>query len=601
MRVFPFGLLAVILPFAAAGAVPWRHEVVFEHTQDVGFGNEVFVRGAHPDLSLGGRLPHGTKLVWTSGNIWRATIAIESGAEISTQFVRQPSSISGYCTGNAVALTAPASRSVPAPPPPPFTGKTVRYSSSWSEAVLVWRNWSAGGVWRETPMIPVGAGRTAGEALYEARLDARPWDELEFVFRNAAGAWDNAPAPPTNAATGAAPARPVPYQALSPPYNYRTRLPALHVQDGQVYNYRPPAAPSAPRIERRMVQSSVAGIPGRNISVFLPRGYDSNPWKRYPVVYFHDGQNVFFPGGPFGTWDADRIARYEMGQGRMREAILVAVDNADSYGGTRRSEYVPPGDSVSGLPGRAADYARFLLDNVLPTLDHNYRTANPPGQPPRPGETMLAGSSLGGVVTAYIGREHSSRFGRLGIFSPAFWAMPNYLASVFLPSPKLPLRIYMDIGSAESSLGESSSQVYWNDAFAVANNLIADGYAINTGLVFYPECGGLHNEAAWSRRLPVFFEFALGIWDDPQWLAAEISPPSPAITSVNPSGGTASLAIAGLRGISVAIESSANLRDWSAWAEVPPSAEAWSAESVTGPLPDPGKSFWRAKVRLPTY
>jgi predicted alpha/beta superfamily hydrolase len=369
------------------------------------------------------------------------------------------------------------------------------------------------------------------------------------------------------------------------------------VQDGQVYGYRPPASPSAPRIETRAVASTVAGIPGRTIRIFLPRGYDTNLWKRYPVVYFHDGQNVFFPGGAFGTWDADRIARHEMAQGRMREAILVAVDNADGYGSTRRSEYVPPGDSVSGLAGNAGAYGRFLLDNVLPTLDYNYRTLTPPGQPPNPQHTILAGSSLGGVVTAYLGREHRSVFGRLGIFSPAFWACPNYLGSTFLPDPKLPLQIYMDIGSSESSSGESSSLVYWNDAQEVANDLISDGYVCLRDLLFFPECGGQHNEAAWSRRLPLFYEFALGIWDEPQWLSAELAPPSPAIVDV--AGGNASLALSTMRDIPLRIESSPNLRSWSSWAQPAMPGTAWSHTILTGPIASPQTSFWRTVARLP--
>lgn len=451
-------------------------------------------------------------------------------------------------------------------------------------------------------MARAGDGRTPGESEFEVRLEVAPADEIEFVFRNASNAYDNAPAPPLDTAQGSAPARPVPYQNLTPPYNYRTRFPAFVVQDGQVFNYRPPAFPSAPRIETRTVDSTVPNVPGRTIRIFLPRGYDSNAWKRYPVVYFHDGQNVFFPGSAFGTWDADRIARYEMGQGRMREAILVAVDNADAYGSTRRTEYVPPGDSVSGLPGTADAYTRFLIENVMPTLDHHYRTLTPPGGQARPENTIVAGSSLGGVVTAYIGREHPDQFGKLGIFSPAWWACTNYLQNKFLPDPKLPIQIYMDIGTAESSGGQSSSAVYWNDALRVANALISDGYAFNRDLLFIPECGALHNEAAWSRRLPAFFDFALNTWSDPQWLAAQLAPPVPEIAAVDAAAGTATLEIAAPLGVPVLIQSGTTPSAWDTWALLPASeAAAWRTESRSGPLPNPTRSFWRTRVTLPDY
>jgi enterochelin esterase-like enzyme len=111
----------------------------------------------------------------------------------------------------------------------------------------------------------------------------------------------------------------------------------------------------------------------------------------------------------------------------MREAILFAIDN----GNDRRTEYIPPGDQLSGQPlpppGTVDKYVQFLRDNVLPTLDYNYRTLNQPGQQIQPAANITAGSSLGGLVTAYIGMTNSSVFGKIGVFSPAFWAGPNLL------------------------------------------------------------------------------------------------------------------------------------------------------------------------------
>ncbi|NBQ64586.1 MAG: hypothetical protein EBT95_03425 [Verrucomicrobia bacterium] len=105
---------------------------------------------------------------------------------------------------------------------------------------------------------------------------------------------------------------PVPYQGLAGPYNFRTRLDVFFVQDGQIFTYRPPATLSAPQIITTNVGSTVTNIPSRPVTIYLPRGYTQNTWKKYPVLYFHDGQNVFFPGGSFGTWDADRIANHEI-------------------------------------------------------------------------------------------------------------------------------------------------------------------------------------------------------------------------------------------------------------------------------------------------
>jgi hypothetical protein len=94
------------------------------------------------------------------------------------------------------------------------------------------------------------------------------------------------------------------------------------------------------------------------------------------VVYFHDGQNVFDPGGPFGSWSADKVAEPEMRAGRVRLAILVAIDNTPD----RVREYLPPPDVVpegrpaAGEMGRAELYARYLLEVVKPWVDRSYRT-----------------------------------------------------------------------------------------------------------------------------------------------------------------------------------------------------------------------------------
>jgi predicted alpha/beta superfamily hydrolase len=153
-------------------------------------------------------------------------------------------------------------------------------------------------------------------------------------------------------------------------------------------------------------------------------------------------------------------------------------------------EYIPPGDQLSGKPPGTADkYVQFLRNNVLPTLDFNYRTLNQPGQPAQPAANLTAGSSLGGLLTAYMGMTNSGVFGKIGVFSPAFWAGPNFRANTLNTAPKLPLTIYMDIGSTENSSSQDDSNVYWLDAFGVYNTWENVGYAINSDLLMYPQCG----------------------------------------------------------------------------------------------------------------
>lgn len=600
LRVVFTALFFGIVGLGAQAGHPGKSVVSLSVTADVGPGNEVFVTGNHPDLNASGLSMPGVKLTWSTGNVWSGNVAIESGAKVQYQFIKQAGSNVALCSSTPAALAPAQALTVPPAEGPPYSSKHIRYVSNWTKAFIVYHDLTTGGAWIEVPMTVAGPGRTSTEHVFDVRGIATPGDDIEFVFHNDASQFDNAPAPPQNTAQGAAPAVPAPYQGLSAPYNYRTTLDVFEVQDGQVYDYTPPTSVSAPRIENRLVGSTVTGIPQRNVHIYLPRGYDTNTWKRYPVLYFHDGQNVFFPGGSFGCWDADRIANYEISQGRMRETIIVAVDNGNDYGSDRRVEYIPPGDQLSGSgPGIADKYSLFLRNNVLPTLDYNYRTLNQPGQPSRPQDNIVAGSSLGGVVTAYLGRESSSVFGKVGIFSPALWAAPNYVSNSLNPAPKLPLQIYMDIGSAENSTSQSDSGVYWNDAMHLYNVYLKSGYAVNTELLFHPECGANHNETAWSRRLPGFFRYVLSPWNDAQWLAASLELPPLRVQSVNQSSGSATMTFLSPRDIPFTVQSSTDLKNWSPWATPTPASTLWQTTTVPGPLSSPNALFWRVMVTPP--
>ena len=600
-RRTPISLLISLAAFLVAGAHllqagnPARVSVPFSITQDVGAGNEVFVAGAHRDFTSGGIQPFGIKLHWSTGNVWSGSIALEAGAPVTYTYYRRPISTTTYCSGSSTAISAPASFTVASAATPPYAGKLIRYYSSWSSANLLFRDNTLNTTFTEVAMQRVGVGRTPAESIFEIAPIALPADEIEFVFNDGSGNYDNAPAPPQNPPQGAAPAIPVPYQSLVPPYNYRTSLDVFTVQDGQVFNYQPPATVSAPSITTRFVGSTVSGIPARNIHIYLPRGYTENATKRYPVVYFHDGQNVFFPGGTFGTWDADRIANYETSQGRIREAILVAIDNGNGYGSDRQIEYIPPGDQLPGQPPGTADkYVQFLRDNVLPTLDYNYRTLNQPGQPAQPAANLTAGSSLGGLLTAYMGMTNSGVFGKIGVFSPAFWAGPNFIANTLNPAPKLPLTIYMDIGSTESSGGQSDSNIYWLGAFSVYNQWQSVGYAVNSDLLMYPQCGAVHNEGAWSGRLPTFFQYALSLWTEPNPLALAKFPPKLEVLSLNAATGTAHLHFLAPLGIPFTLGRSSDLTTWPNPSSLPAATTIWEDRIVDETFaPDVSQRFWR--------
>lgn len=576
-------MLIVLSDADAASAV--RKTVEFSIVRDVGIGNEVCVLGSHPQLG-GGNPVRALKLAWNPGNVWRGSIALEAGENLSYRYISRPFGVSTW--GNATLrtdLTGDLSVQVPAHPMPPWGGKSVFLQTTWNEAFILYRDRTHEGSWTEVPMTLSGPGRTPSERVFRVDGLAPSGADVEFVFRNASSVYLNAPAPPSAA----------PYQSVQAPYNFRTTLDVFFVQDQQVFNARPPAAVSAPRTETRQISSTVSGIPGRPISIRLPRGYDENSTKRYPVVYFHDGQNVFFPGGPFGTWDADRIAAYETSQGRMREAILVAIPNGNAYGSDRLQEYLPDGDAITNYggtsvnhPGRASSYTAFILNNVAPTLDANYRTLGDAAN------TITAGSSMGGLVADYLALNNSDRFGVVGIFSPAYWAAPLYVSSRDA-APRKPVRRFLSMGTSESSTGESSSNIYWQGALQAYNSYVRLAHPIGTELRFEGVASGTHSESTWAGLLPSFFAFALDPWLEAQPLALEIYPPTLQLPSIDPVTNRATLNYTARFGFSHTIESSTDLGSlWNSELTTGSARELWEPAAATSAAQT--RKFWRLRV-----
>jgi predicted alpha/beta superfamily hydrolase len=266
----------------------------------------------------------------------------------------------------------------------------------------------------------------------------------------------------------------------------------------------------------------------------------------------------------------------------MREAILVGIPND---GANRLAEYMPNGDAVGQTAGKAASYLQWLLENVTPTLDFNFRTLGDAAN------TIVAGSSMGGLVSDYIGFTRPDRFGTLGIFSPAYWAGPNYLANRALSNQ--PVRRFLSMGTSESSGGQSSSNIYWQDCVEVYSSYIAVNEAANRDVLFTGVAGGLHNEPAWARLLPRFFGWALDPWREANPLALELYPPELRIGART--DGTMDLQRTTLRGFAQKLATSTDLTAWSS-NDVTNSGEAWDA--VTNDVTPSAQQFWRLRTML---
>jgi predicted alpha/beta superfamily hydrolase len=223
----------------------------------------------------------------------------------------------------------------------------------------------------------------------------------------------------------------------------------------------------------------------RTLRIYLPPSYSQNPLKRYPVLYMHDGQNLFEASTAYGgvEWRVDETANDLMNNGQMDEVIVVGIDNG---GANRIYEYTPCCDPQYG-GGGANVYERFMLETVKPYIDQNYRTLKSNKN------TALMGSSLGGLVSFYIGRRNPAVFSKLAGLSSSFWWNNQMLTrEVEASTTKVPVNIYIDAGTSSDGLTETTRM---RDA------LVADGYVQGADLYYYVAQGAGHNEAAWAARL----------------------------------------------------------------------------------------------------
>lgn len=218
----------------------------------------------------------------------------------------------------------------------------------------------------------------------------------------------------------------------------------------------------------------------RTLRVWLPPGYAANPGKRYPVLYMHDGQNLFDPKTAYSTeWHIDEVADRLAAQGAMREVIVVGVDNTPD----RVVEYTECCDSRWG-GGKVDGYAAFLAETVKPLIDARYRT-----QPGRE-HTAVMGSSMGGIASVAIAQRYPRLFGMAGTLSGSFWWNNGGLIGN-VPAG-LPVRFYIDAGTALDGVEETR-------AFHAA--LLARGYRDGKDMLYHEDVGGVHNEQAWASRV----------------------------------------------------------------------------------------------------
>ncbi len=227
----------------------------------------------------------------------------------------------------------------------------------------------------------------------------------------------------------------------------------------------------------------------RRIWVWLPPGYESDSVS-YPVLYLQDGQNCFSTETAFGDeWRVDETLLRMMERNRIGKIIAVAVDNGEDR---RMNEYAPFPFHYAGreIEAEGALYGSFIAETLKPYIDEHYRT-----RPDRL-NTGIMGSSMGGLISLYIGLEYQQIFSKVGALSSSFGLNNEELIAFIKEKGKEhPMRIWMDIGSEESAAEEMEAH-----QLAVYRALTEAGWKAGREVVFRKIPGAKHDENSWSKR-----------------------------------------------------------------------------------------------------
>ncbi len=236
-------------------------------------------------------------------------------------------------------------------------------------------------------------------------------------------------------------------------------------------------------------------LPARDLLVALPPGYSADASRRFPVLYLHDGQNLFgdsaSPMSGSG-WQIDRSAAALVAAGEIEPLILVGIPNA---GPQRADEYTPTKDEEGKRGGNASAYARMVVEEIKPFIDGEYRTLS--GRD----TTGIGGSSFGALVSLNLGLTFPQIFGKLALLSLSWgWSQEHVLSQIAAVHAKPDTTIWLDHGTAE---GDHITQANR----AIRDALVAKGWTPGSDLRYTEFEGAQHTEQAWAERAPLFLRF----------------------------------------------------------------------------------------------
>jgi predicted alpha/beta superfamily hydrolase len=466
MKTFSFFVAAsIFVQTGSAMAVPLTLEV----TQQTTFGESIFVIADHPLLGAQ-QIRRSVKMVPTAYPKWTVEVDLPAGIQSSVRFLIRNDSAGQLANGNNGTLLS-ATQSI-------STGETLapaKRLAIWASPTATTAQAIVSSVAPGIPAVIVPLTRSfpasgGGQTLFTGEIDpVHVAEGRQMQLQIDGTSLFSAP------------------RQLNPAF--------FEWRHGQAFLGRAPeTAPTAARIET--FSFSPANFSARTVRVYLPRGYNENTTKRYPVVYAQDGQNVFVPGGPFGTWALDTSATQMIRDGELPEFIIIGLDNG---GSSRIQEYLPGWAVYNMLPGRGTEYLAMMRDELIPELRRRYRLAESPS------DAFHIGSSMGGLIGFEAANHFENVWGTALIMSPAFWLNRSQTLVEAEAPPTARARVYLDTGIA----GQSNDG--FPDTVAVRDALLDSGHRIGRDFWFVAgywvtgaahEPGHEHNEPAWRDRSP---------------------------------------------------------------------------------------------------
>jgi len=228
--------------------------------------------------------------------------------------------------------------------------------------------------------------------------------------------------------------------------------------------------------------------------VYVPQAFNADPNRFFPVLYLHDGQNLFDPETSFikgNYWRVGEAADAMIASGEVEPLVIVGIYNA---GAKRIDEYTPLEDRRLG-GGNADAYGQMLVEELKPFVAHHYRTLAGPEN------CGMGGSSLGGLVTLYLGMRYPEVYGKLAVFSPSVWWRDRVILKYVEGIPqKTGQRIWLDIGTDEGRRAMP-------DVRALKRMLVKKGWRPGKDLEYREIAGGQHSEHAWAERVAPMLKF----------------------------------------------------------------------------------------------